>query len=153
MIKEINKDFDWSTTNFEVREFVPKSIYNLFGKESYRFISPFQVNVVQAVRNLAKKGVNVNTWPFSKNGHNYRGYRPPLTRVGARFSAHKTSDAIDFDVTGMSTRQVHKLIMDNHDLFWGLGVRRLEHPAHTPTWIHADNKGREGQTRIRLFKP
>lgn len=153
MIKEITKDFDWSTTNFEVREFVPKSIYNLFGAESYRFISPFMVNVVQAVRDLSGRGVFVNTWAWNKDGHNYRGYRPPLTRVGARFSLHKTSNAVDFNVSGMRTSAVHKLIFDNHDLFWNLGVRRLEHPAHTPKWTHLDNKGREGQTKIRLFKP
>lgn len=153
MSKYLDRSFDWSKTNFTAKEFVPKEIWDVYKEGSVQFISKFQVDVAMLVRQCTQKFTYVNTWHINKNGHNYRGFRPRNCKVGAKFSLHKTSDALDFNVQGMSTKAVHRLIMANHDLFWNIGVRRLEDPAFTTTWVHVDNKNSPGQTKIIVFKP
>jgi hypothetical protein len=152
-MKYIDKSFNWTETGFKIQEFVPKHIWDQYGVDSIQFISKFQLEVAMLVKKLTKKVVNINTWMYSETGHNYRGYRPPQTKIGAKFSLHKTSDALDLDVKGMSTKQVHKLVFDNHAAFWAIGVRRLESAAFSTTWVHFDNKEGIGQKRISVFNP
>lgn len=152
-MKYLTKDFDWLNASFELKEFISQETWDKYHEQSYQFVSYFQVNLAHLVLKLANKAVYINTWSYSKNGNNYRGYRPPNCKVGAKFSLHKTSDALDFNVEGMTTRDVHKLIFDNHKAFWDIGVRRIEHAAHTVTWVHCDNKETPGQTKILVFKP
>lgn len=152
-MKYLDKNFDWQNASFQLKEFVPKETWDMYGEKSYQFVSNFQINLAHLVLKISKKAVYINTWSYTNGGSNYRGYRPQNCTVGAKNSLHKSSDALDFNIEGYTTRDVHKLIFENHKAFWDIGVRRIEHASYSVTWTHADNKETPGQTNILVFKP
>ena len=76
---------------FWLQEFVPKEIYEHFGRKSLSFIDTRIIESANALREYIKRPLYGNTWYFSKrNGFNYRGYRPPTLRqdpkTGTKFA-------------------------------------------------------------------
>lgn len=71
----------------------------------------------------------------STNFRKWSGLRTSRCSVGAKNSAHKQGKALDMVGSG---KELFKIIENNAERFYKLGVRRLEDPRITPTWLHLD---------------
>ena len=82
---------------------------------------------------------DINTVIFNIEKNNsirkWSGYRSSRCLIGAKNSAHKQGKA--FDMVG-SGKELFKIIENNAERFYKLGVRRLEDPKITSTWLHLD---------------
>lgn len=110
------------------------------------------VKLLEVLREKYGKPLTVNNWwsEYEKYKDNsdvlnylinhktirkYSGFRSMLCPIGAKFSAHKQGKGID--IKG-NPKDLFKLIEDNSQLFYDLGLRRLEDTKITTTWLHLD---------------
>ena len=142
--------------NFYLDEFIDPYTYFNEVKNGLEQIDQSLFEIAQKVRDLHGYPIVINNWwefyrdnlkKLSCNdivdrieagwGRKWSGYRPEHCPIGAEFSAHKTGQAIDMVGNG---RHLFTLVKDNAQAFYELGVRRLEDPSITPTWLHIDTK-------------
>jgi hypothetical protein len=110
------------------------------------------LRLLEVLREKYGKPLTVNNWwdEYEKHKDNsdvlnylinsnsirkYSGFRSILCPIGAKFSAHKQGKGID--IKG-NPKELFKLIEDNSQLFYDLGLRRLEDTKITTTWLHLD---------------
>ncbi len=138
-----------NNTHFDIKEFVPKSVYDKYGDGAIKFIDLRLVHILERIREICgDKAITINNWSYGGK-FQYRGYRPPECTVGALKSMHKLGRAVDFDVKGMSAEQVRQSIRDNQDELLSMGLTRMESGV---SWVHIDNK-ETGLKYIYEFKP
>ena len=154
--------------NFDIREFVPKSIFDKYGANSTWFINEKVIALAQfykdfftkyyknkndAVKNIL---IVVNNW-HSGGTLQQRGFRPPESETGAGLSQHRFCNAFDCDIIIVfkdDTRkeadytEIHKIINEYNDMFLEAGLTTVESPEDAPTWLHSDCRWIEGQTKI-----
>jgi hypothetical protein len=141
---QIRKDFD-------LREFVPPSVWQDFGAASRWFLDPRMLDLAQFYRDFFSAPVIVNSWAW--NGRfEERGFRLPTTNTGARLSQHKFGRAFDCNVEGMTPEEVREHIMDNEALFMEKGLTTLESGEIAKTWVHSDIRTTT-QDSILIVKP
>ncbi len=140
--------------NFDIREFIPPIVWKLFGTwAQYFFINKDLVQIVQHLRDEIGEPITINNWHVHGNYKN-SGFRMPFTKIGAKFSAHKLALAVDIKVNNKTPYEVYKIIMDNEDFFFRMGLRRIEDPRYTPSWLHIDLLERgSNENGIKVFKP
>ena len=120
--------------NFELREFVPKEIFNNWGTRALRFIDPKLPIIAQGVKEYFNgRLVTINNWAYG-GSRNYSGFRPYDCLVGAKQSQHKSGRAIDLIVKGIKSEDVYKEIIDSQQYFVTLGVTAIE--ENTNGWTH-----------------
>jgi len=122
--------------HFDLREFVPKAIFDQYGANSIWFLDDRLIEGAEWLRAHFNAPITINNWHTGGSFQN-RGFRAPNTTVGARLSQHKFGRAIDFNVAGMTAAQVAKDLIDSghiDDSPW----TTIEDPAHTATWTHLD---------------
>jgi len=123
--------------DFDLREFVPPSVWEAFGAASRWFLDPRMLDLAQFYRDYFDASVTVNTWAW--NGRfKERGFRLPDTNTGARLSQHKFGRAFDCNIAGMTPEEVRERIMDNEALFMDKGLTTLESGEIAKTWVHSD---------------
>ena len=139
--------------NFILQEFVPRRLMKHMGNKAALYLNPELIKGMQAIRTDLGKPIEVNNWfNYKKGGNNFRGYREPYCEVGAKYSMHKFSLAVDFEVKGMTIRDVHDYLKDREEFIMGLGFTRVEHRSHTPSWCHLDMSP-TGMDKLHFFKP
>lgn len=91
------------TKNFNLKEFVPKSIYEGYGDGAVWFIDPRLPTGAQAVYEILKKALVKPVGEFTNMrmvinnaDRDESGFRLPDTKTGAALSQHKFGRAIDF---------------------------------------------------------
>ena len=162
--------------NFDIREFVPKSIWDRCGKNSTWFVSRQVVELAQFYKDFFSEyyrandnsgkeveGVSIviNNWHYSSGGHQYRGFRPPKSTVGASLSQHRFCNAFDCDINIKYTdgtrkeadyKEIHKIIKENNDLFMSKGLTCVESVKDAPTWLHSDMRWIPDQKTILVVR-
>ena len=160
--------------HFYLDEFINFYTYFSEADNGLRFIKQKTIDIAEFVRDYFGKGVTINNWwgwYLQTGGHDYpnkpagiydmRGYRPkddPYQMIygakvpGAKFSMHRSGDAIDFNVSGLTTKEVYEAIQVEQK-FFDAGIRRMENIAFTAGWTHIDQKIVEGKTKIHIFNP
>ena len=148
--------------NFFLDEFVDPFTYfhdprNGLGKIDHQLF-----DIAQKLRDLDGKPKVINNWwglykhyekeltcndiikliEESPAHRKWSGYRPEHCPIGAKLSAHRSGQAIDMVGNGL---HLFGLIKENAQEFYNLGVRRLEDPSITPTWLHVDTLERNTQ--------
>ena len=123
--------------HFDIQEFVPKPIYELYGDKSRWFINPKVVDIAEFIRGEFMLPVIINNW-HTGGTFQERGYRVPTTQTGARYSQHKFGNAIDINVKGIPSPELAEWIIAAFPTLKGLGLTAIEHPEDTPTWTHLD---------------
>lgn len=142
------------TDNIYLDEVICPEIYRLFGESSIRFMDVRVVMAWQYIREITGKPVHFNNW-WNGGDLDERGLRLFTTKTGAKYSMHKYGNALDGSVEGMTSAQVHDLILDekNQTYFIQNGmITRLEDLDYTPTWVHTDNAF-TGLDNIQIIKP
>lgn len=138
--------------NFTIQEFVPRSIFNKYGGNSAWFIDPRIVKLMQVMRDQAGVPITVNNW-HTRGPLQNRGYRTPGSKVGAFYSQHKRGVAVDFNVQGMTSKEVFDWVMRESQLFISLGVTTIEDWNFTANWTHLDLRWRSEREGIVIVKP
>lgn len=134
--------------HFDLREFVPKDIWDQYGKNSTWFIDWAIVEGAEWLRELFGKPIIINNWHTGGTFQN-RGFRHPHTTAGARLSQHKFGRAIDFNVVGVKPDEVYDaLIKEKGMIQW----TAIEDKAFTPTWTHIDCRF-TNQEELLIVKP
>lgn len=152
--------------NFDVREFVPKSIWDAFGESSKWFIDIRMVKLAEFYKQFFKayyKADNVliiaNNW-HTGGEYQFRGYRPRSCNVGGENSQHRRGTAFDCDIIIIKGKQrieanykeIHQVIKQNQKEFMDAGLTTIEDVAFAPTWLHSDNRN-TGLDTILIVKP
>lgn len=138
------------TKNFQLQEFIPKTMYGLYGDKSIWFINPKLPVIAQLLKDTLCEEyetnvlVNINTWN-SQGSRQYSGRRPyniDSEIGGARESQHKMGNAIDVQcfINGkqIPSKDIHAIILKNEKQFMEAGLTTLENVAYTKTWNHLD---------------
>jgi hypothetical protein len=115
--------------NFFLDEFLPREFYQNLER---------QVNIAQFIRTTSGQSCTINNWWHGRNLNN-RGFRFNTT-VGSPISQHKQMNAIDLNIGNMTGQQMYDWAVTNARGLFNLGVRRIETPTLTPTWLHLDCK-------------
>jgi hypothetical protein len=137
--------------NFLEQEFIPKSVYSLWGAKAMRFIDYRIPPIMQYLRNVYGVQIIINDWHVGGD-FDRRCLRPygsvanipafDLCNINTppdpdfiEHSCHSFGRAVDFNVNGVSVSQVQQDILNKYcmDLL-KLGVSGIE--AFTDTWIH-----------------
>ena len=132
--------------NFHIKEFVPKEIWQRWGKRSIWFVDPKIIKVAQALRN--------EFGPMIINGGNYNqsGFRPMSTKIGGKLSQHRFGRAIDCKFKDMTVQDVYSAILKNESHWMKKGITTLENINATPSWLHVDCRN-TGSSKILIVNP
>lgn len=128
------------SSHFYIQDFVPKIIWTQFGEKALWYITPFQVNYAELLRNRFGKPVIVNTWHSGGSLEN-RGTRLPNCEIGGNLSQHKYKMAIDTNVIGISPEEVAKDIIDNFTIYSKVGLTTIEDVKFTTGKVEGDLQG------------
>jgi hypothetical protein len=156
--------------NWFLDEFVDPMTYFKEADNGLSKVNPKSFAIAQLFRDLAGKPCWINNWwSYYEKYKNERtidqliaditkeptlkdwsGLRTDRCKEGAPKSAHrilkgKTSNdgAEDMKCVGMNGQKMYDLIRKNIKAFYKLGLRRLEHPKDTPSWLHMDCREHE----------
>lgn len=168
--------------NFDVREFVPKEVYDMFKERSWQFVSDNVVKMALGIEELfneickaedskvEKITVLINNWhlggPFSNRGLRTVSYINSQIAKGiktAMLSQHVggSTNAIDFNIiihykdgskVLMSSDKTHDTITSNEKRFMEIGLTTLEDKSITVGWTHGDCRY-TGMETVYIVKP
>lgn len=126
-------------TNFKIQELVCRHCYERFGDNAWQFLSTELLSTLYILRyKVFNKPMIINDWAMGGK-LSQRGLRCnmcPIVKNKNRIylSAHILGKAIDFNISGLSTKQIYDQIRKNIDLF--------EYPirieANSTSWNHVD---------------
>lgn len=150
--------------NFYLDEFVDPHTYFTRPDKGRNLMDERLFKIAQAVRDAHGKALAINNWhafldAYQKPGKTFNapeflywceakrisvwsGYRSSLSHVGAKTGAHYKGLAIDLKAPG---KELFKIVKDEAEYYYHLGVRRLEDIRITPTWLHIDTWERNTQ--------
>lgn len=155
------------TENFYLDEFInPRTYFS----ESDNGLSKIDLRIIivaQALRSLQGYSMTINNWWSFYQENKYKmsindiinaiednkkirknsGFRHIDCKIGAKYSTHKTGIAIDPKDSGV----LYNILVNNAQLFYDLGVRRVEDEKLTPGWLHVDLKTKNEQKGIRII--
>lgn len=139
--------------HFVEQEFVPPEVYNDLIDEKYSLTSIIDSKLLwtaDKIREFFNKPMTINTW-HKKGEFSLRGFRPKNCSIGAFRSQHKSGNAIDFDIQGLTADQVRNVILKNQKTYDGFKyITRMEAGVN---WVHIDLKQVDNFTSIILFDP
>ena len=161
--------------NFDIREFVPKSIYDRFGDSSTWFISEKVVKCAEFYKSffttyfknkygsekVKSVAIVVNNWHVG-GSKQFSGFRPPDYTEGGTLSQHRMGNAFDCEIIVVMNDgskaeanyvEIHKVIKDNEAEFMANGVTRIEDVSIASGWLHTDFAFCPGIKNILIVKP
>jgi len=146
--------------DFDIREFVPKAIWDAYGLNSRWFISTWCVSFAQWLKDyltayykaiypdLKTVAIVINDWHYGGQ-RQYSGFRPPECEVGADKSQHRFKCAIDVKIIlvfndgrrkEVDYKGIHTLIHENERDFMDAGLTTVESYQDARSWMHLDNR-------------
>lgn len=165
--------------HFDVRELVPKHIWDQFGVKSTWFVNPRIIHILEFYKSfwlayykkkyLAIHGedrvksvlIRVNNW-HTGGEYQWRGIRTDQCTEGGRNSQHRYKDGVDCEILvnfidgsriEADYKEVHKVVLDNEREFMSHGVTCVEDPAIATGWLHSDCRWIMDQKHILVVKP
>lgn len=152
-------------TNFYLDEFVDPHTYFNSEDNGLSLIDNRLFDIAQLLRYHYKKPIFINTWwrmylilkekmpldqlisKIEKTDTYYRrkiykwsGNRSLRSNIGSSKSAHRSDihkKCLAIDPKGDQT-ELYNIVKQNAEVFYCLGLRRLEDPSITPGWLHSD---------------
>jgi len=121
--------------NFDIKELVPREVYQRFGDFSVWFLDQKTIQVLQQLRDTFGTCI-VNNWS-SGGKFNYSGYRQPDCKVGASFSQHKFGRAFDCKFTKATADEVRQAIQADKTFWLEQGLSCYEDNV---SWFHFDTR-------------
>lgn len=137
--------------HFKLESFIPPDLIKVFGQNSVEFLDPVLISLADFVCDFFRANVTINNWSSGGN-LSLRGFRPPDTTTGAKYSQHKFGRAMDINVEGKTPVEVYDIILANEKQFMNAGLTVMEDSRFCPTWTHIDIRY-TGNDFIRIVKP
>ena len=131
---------------FKTQELISRAVYEEKGDRAIDFLNPKILEVLVFIREGLNVPLIVNNWSFGGR-FQYRGYREPQCKEGAKKSQHREGNAIDFHSTILSPEAIRNWIKRNAD--------KLPYPIRLEedvNWVHID-LANKGITKVETFKP
>lgn len=162
--------------NFDIREFVPKHIWDQFGEKSLWFVNPKIVKIAEFYKSFwltyfkKKYGndkvinvlIQVNTW-HTGGAQQWRGLRTDKCTEGAENSQHRYMNAFDCEIIIVFAdgtrieaeyKEVHQVIQANEIEFMANGVTTVEDVSIATGWLHTDTRYQGSDKKhILIVKP
>ena len=104
---------------FRIEELVSKEVYRKYGERAWIFLSD---DLIKTIDSLREHWANKDQIVKEKKDY--------------YLSQHCLGNAVDFNVKGMSAKDVYDDILKNKHKFPYL--KRIENIDKTPTWVHID---------------
>ena len=144
------------TANFDVEEFVPRSVFRRWGMNSVWFLCRPHVESVQWLRTRIDVRLVCNNWHLKNPGTNFfRGLRTPDAPSYKEWSQHSGKmNATDLESPDMSVKELYDWILDNQDeVIAKTSIRAVEDIKMTPTWLHLDSRWLPNAKGIFVVQP
>lgn len=143
---------------FSIWEFVGPKTYKKHRNRSWKFFSFRLLHTMYILRKHIDKPITVNDWYWG-GIYSQRGLRTNLQQIFKNafkrallyLSGHVLGMAVDFQVEGMTAKEVRKWIVDNQHLFPYKIRLELTNNGKEITWIHLDVIFEEKNPHIYLF--
>lgn len=144
--KEVREEIK---TYFSIKELVGKRTYKKYEQRAWRFLDYRLLYALLIIRTNLGLSITVNY-----GNKQQRGLRTIVQQMVKNFfykdklyiSAHLLGKAVDFDVKGMTAREVRNWIINNKDLF--PFKIRLENNV---SWVHLDVIWEDKNPKVYLF--
>lgn len=120
--------------HFITKEFVPPEVYRSLGERSLLVMDYYVLKTADAIREWFNLPVIINDWCFGGK-LKYRGFRPCVCKVGAKYSQHRFGRAIDLTVRGLIAEEVRQEILCHPDHF--SHINAIEKDV---SWVHVDSR-------------
>lgn len=132
--------------HFKPEELVGQRIYDSYSNKDdvYSLFNDNLLKIADLTRQWTGRPIVINNWKAG-GSRKESGLRDPNTSTGASKSAHKTGEALDMLVSGMTPQQVWKII-DQHadELPCKIRIEKTSN-GKTITWVHIDVKSKPDQ--------
>lgn len=168
------------SANFDIREFVPKSVWDRFGQDSLWFINERVINLAQFYKdfftahfkkqdpNVDYVIIKINNWMYG-GVKQYSGFRPfeyilKQVKAGnkvATLSQHCLGNAFDCEIiivykdgsqVEANYAVIHEIIKQNWSLFKKNGLTTIESLEFAPGWLHSDCRN-TGINNLLIIEP
>lgn len=139
----------YKCTYFVIQELVDPETYAALGESAWSLFDTTLLSTMDRLRDRYKVPITINNWhKGAVNPFKSRGFRHPDSTVGAKLSAHKRGQAIDFDVYGMSAEKVRADIKANQEHLDIMFINQVELGVN---WVHISTAN--VPNRIQWIKP
>ena len=106
--------------NFSIKELICQHCYNKFKESAWQFLSTELLSTLYVLRYVIfNKPITVNTWhkggSFTQRGLRCNMCQLVKDKKQVYISAHILGNAIDFNVEGLTSKEVNQVIRDNAD--------------------------------------
>jgi len=155
------------TPNFYLDEFIDPYTYFNRADHGRSLMDERIFPIAQQLRDYKGESISINNWwnkykemegsyplgdiiSFIENSnlHKWSGFRSSRCTIGSSQSAHKLGKAID---PKGNQFELYNIVKDNANVFYAMGLRRLEDPNITNGWLHIDTLERNTQpNKIRI---
>ncbi len=141
---------------FTIEEFVSKDVFRKYGDTAWRFFDKELLENLLFIRENIDKPITINNWLRGGN-FSQRGLRENTCQIVKSrtddnklyLSAHVLGKAVDFDVKGMTAKEVRMWIVENKD--------RMPHKVRIErkvNWVHMDTAcDFDMEIKVYLFNP
>ena len=140
---------------FIIQELVDPTVYNKYGEMAWKFIDTRLLECLLIIRQELDSPISINNWFYGGN-FTQRGLRHNMSPLVASkdrlyLSAHIFGKAVDFDVSGMTSVEVRKWIVDNPQKF-PHKIRLERNLGGKPIgWVHLDIMSDDSKPKIYQF--
>ncbi|EHM6953351.1 hypothetical protein KGV31_002150 [Vibrio parahaemolyticus] len=138
----------YKSKHFKTEELVSKTMFNQRGSKAIELIDERVLITLDALRENLNKPITANNWlwggSFQQRGLRDRAFYKSDAEYVASLSQHKYGRAVDFDVKGLSAKDVIKHIVDNKHLYPHVGFIEVD-----CNWVHVDVRNSE----LTLWSP
>lgn len=136
---------------FAINELVGGRTYRVHHERAWRFLDYRLLYSLLIVREGIGKPITVNNGRLQQRGLRTIAQQLVKNKVYQNklyVSAHLFGKAVDFDVKGMTAKQVRNWIVANKDLF-PFKIRLEDNVS----WVHMDVIWEKKNSKVYLFKP
>ena len=127
----------YNLKHFKIQELVSPEIFNQRGNKAVELIDPRLLETMDTLREELGRPITANNWiyggVFTQRGLRDRSFYKTDKAYQDSLSQHKFGRACDFDVKGLSAKQVNQFIIDNKDKFPYISFIEVD-----CNWTHID---------------
>lgn len=154
---------DEKESNFKLQEFVPRRVYEYFGKNAIWCVDFDLIRLAQYMREYFNESMTINNW-HTGGKFQYRGFRPDVfyyekqtdgsykSKRKGKYSQHRYGRALDCNLSKTSPDEMREEIMRNEEMWLKVGLTTIEDGRFAPTWFHGDMRN-TGKSTIFVVKP
>lgn len=139
---------------FSIKELVPRDVYIEAEVEGrvyslWWLFDFYALRMIDTIRAFYGQPATINNWHLGGDLQ-YRGFRPPNCKVGARYSQHRFGRAFDMNLKDVPADQVREDMRNKPDHPAFMEVSACEDKV---SWLHLDTRNKQPNTGIMFFDP